>query len=58
MLLTLLLAISIGCLPVEGDRILLRDLAAALPAFAESDPNESIGFAPARGRSGAFRRES
>jgi len=44
----LLLAIS-ACLPVEGDRIRLHDLAAAIPAFAGGDEEESIAFAPAPG---------
>src|SRR4051812_36225942 len=42
------------CLPVEGDRILMRDLAAGVPAFASSDPTESIGFAPAPGAQRRF----
>ena len=49
----LLLAIG-ACLPVEGDHILLRDLAAAIPVFAESDGAESIGFAPAPGAQRRF----
>jgi flagella basal body P-ring formation protein FlgA len=44
----LLLAIG-ACLPVEGDHILLSDLAAAIPVFAAFDGAESIGFAPAPG---------
>src|SRR5258706_8317178 len=44
----LLLALG-SCLPVEGDRILIRDLAAAVPALASIDPDESLGFAPAPG---------
>jgi flagella basal body P-ring formation protein FlgA len=47
------LAIS-ACLPVEGDRILMRDLAAAIPAFANADQQESIGFAPAPGAQRRF----
>lgn len=48
MLATLLLAAG-SCLPVEGDRILIADLVAAIPEFAQSDQKESIGFAPAPG---------
>ncbi len=50
----LLLAIGV-CLPVQGDRILMRDLASALPAFAGRDDQEPIGLAPA---AGAVRRFS
>jgi flagella basal body P-ring formation protein FlgA len=39
----------IACLPVAGDRILVRDLAAAIPAFSSADPEEAIGFAPSPG---------
>jgi flagella basal body P-ring formation protein FlgA len=42
------LAISV-CFPVAGERILMRDLAAALPAFAGADAEQIIGFAPAPG---------
>jgi flagella basal body P-ring formation protein FlgA len=42
------LAIS-ACFPVSGDRILMRDLAAALPAFARADVEQVVGFAPAPG---------
>jgi flagella basal body P-ring formation protein FlgA len=42
------LAIS-ACFPVAGDRILMRDLTAALPAFASADAEQIIGFAPAPG---------
>jgi flagella basal body P-ring formation protein FlgA len=49
MMLTHLLFASGACLPVESDRIRIADLAAAFPAFAQSDMAESIGFAPAPG---------
>src|ERR1043166_9439069 len=52
-MLALILAIG-GCVPVEGDRILLRDLAAAVPAFQGMDADESIGFAPAPGAQRRF----
>jgi flagella basal body P-ring formation protein FlgA len=38
-----------GCFPVAGDRILARDLALAVPAFAKLPPNLELGFAPASG---------
>lgn len=38
-----------ACTPVDGDRILGRDLAAADPFFASVDPQETIAFAPAPG---------
>jgi flagella basal body P-ring formation protein FlgA len=53
MMLPLLLAIA-ACLPVEGDRILMGDLASALPAFSGLPADESIGFAPAPGAQRRF----
>src|SRR5258705_11779715 len=53
MLAHLLLAIG-ACLPVEGDRIVIADLVAAIPEFAQSDAKESIGFAPAPGSQRRF----
>jgi flagella basal body P-ring formation protein FlgA len=38
-----------SCVPVEGDRILARDLAAAAPAFAAWPPDAELGYAPAPG---------
>jgi flagella basal body P-ring formation protein FlgA len=38
-----------GCIPVEGDRILARDLARAVPAFTAIDPEQDIAYAPAAG---------
>lgn len=49
----LLLAVA-ACLPVDGDRILIGDLARAIPAFAESDATESIGYSPAPGAQRRF----
>ena len=49
----LLLAVA-ACLPVEGDRILIGDLAAAIPVFARGDPAESVGFSPAPGAQRRF----
>jgi flagella basal body P-ring formation protein FlgA len=48
-----LLALT-ACFPVEGDRIVMGDLARVIPAFSQSDPNESIGFAPAPGAQRRF----
>ncbi len=53
MLAHLLLAVG-ACLPVEGDRIVIADLVAAIPEFAQSDTKESIGFAPAPGSQRRF----
>lgn len=51
----LFLGLAVGaCLPVEGDRILMRDLAAAIPAFASADGAESVGFAPVPGSQRRF----
>src|ERR1700732_2153305 len=49
----LLLAIS-ACFPVTGERILMRDLAAANTAFAAADAEQIIGFAPAPGAQRRF----
>jgi flagella basal body P-ring formation protein FlgA len=51
----LLVGLAIGaCLPADGDRILMRDLAAAFPAFASADGEQSIGFTPAPGAERRF----
>src|SRR5258708_19269327 len=52
-MMALILAVS-ACLPVEGDRILMRDLAAAATAFARQDPEEALGFTPAPGSQRRF----
>src|SRR5882724_9046151 len=49
-----LLLAAVACLPVEGDRILMRDLAAAATAFARQDPGEALGFTPAPGSQRRF----
>jgi flagellar basal body P-ring formation protein FlgA len=55
MALHLLFGLIIGaCVPVTGERILMRDLAAALPAFALADAEHIIGFAPAPGAQRRF----
>ena len=38
-----------GCTAVEGDRILMKDLAKAAPVFGAVDPEAFVGFAPAPG---------
>lgn len=43
-----------GCLPVTGDRILARDLAMAIPAFAILPESTVIGFAPLAGVTRTF----
>src|SRR5258706_11714848 len=48
-----LLALT-ACFPIDGDHIVMGDLARAIPALAQSDPNESIGFAPAPGAQRRF----
>lgn len=40
------MALHAGCLPVEGDRIFARDVAAAIPEFAKIPAGEVIGLAP------------
>jgi len=47
------LALSV-CFPVTGERILMRDLAAANTAFAAADAEQIIGFAPAPGAQRRF----
>jgi flagella basal body P-ring formation protein FlgA len=54
----LFLAMSVGpspCLPVEGERILGRDLAKANPSFAAAPPEVPIGYAPSPGARRIFR---
>jgi flagella basal body P-ring formation protein FlgA len=48
-----LLAVA-ACLPVEGDHILIGDLARAIPAFAQVDAAEAVGFSPAPGAQRRF----
>jgi flagella basal body P-ring formation protein FlgA len=38
-----------GCVPVAGERILARDLARVLPAFAALPPDLALGYAPSPG---------
>src|SRR5579862_7659270 len=51
----LLLGLSIGaCLPVDSDHILMRDLAAAIPAFSGIDGEQRVGFTPGPGSERRF----
>src|SRR5215510_9790550 len=43
-----------ACLPVDGDRVRMADLAAAIPEFRQFDPQEPVGFAPAPGAQRRF----
>ena len=40
---------AMACVPVEGDRILARDVAEMVPAFAAWPPDADLGYAPAPG---------
>jgi flagella basal body P-ring formation protein FlgA len=42
------------CVPVPGERILARDLARAVPAFAALPPELALGYAPAPGSRRAY----
>jgi hypothetical protein len=55
MALHLLLGLAVSaCFPVTGERILMRDLSAVVPAFAVADAEQIIGFAPAPGAQRRF----
>ncbi len=56
MILALGLWTAMTCLPIEGDRILARDLAGAVPAFANWPPETEIGYTPAPGVRRALHR--
>ena len=43
-----------ACFPVTGERILMRDLTAAIPAFAAADAEQIIGYVPAPGAQRRF----
>ena len=52
LLLTLALSIAwlrAACVTVDGDNILIRDLAVAAPEFASAEPGQVVGFAPQPG---------
>ena len=38
-----------ACLPVESDRVLARDITAAVPEFAKVSPEELVTYAPLPG---------
>ena len=42
------------CHPVDGERILMRDLAKAEPRFEAADPAQAVGFAPQPGAKRIF----
>ena len=42
--------LAAACLPVSSDRILVRDLATAVPVFAAAPPAEVLGYAPLPGQ--------
>lgn len=46
---------AMACVPVEGDRVVVRDLAAAVPALAQWPPDTELGFTPAPGLRRVFR---
>ena len=43
-----------GCLPIQDERIYARDVAAAIPAFANIAPDFALGYAPAPGTRRVF----
>jgi hypothetical protein len=43
------LILAAACVSIEGEKILLSDLARAVPALSAAAPEETIGFAPAPG---------
>jgi flagellar L-ring protein FlgH len=55
MMLALGLWTAMACVPVEGDRVLARDVAAAVPALAQWPPDTELGFTPAPGLQRVFR---
>src|SRR5256885_11100107 len=48
-LFAIVITASAACLPVTGDRIVARDVAAVTPAFAALDPELALAFAPLPG---------
>jgi flagella basal body P-ring formation protein FlgA len=47
-----------GCLPVQGDRIYARDVAAAVPAFSSVAADFVLGYTPAPGTRRIFKGEA
>lgn len=43
------LILAAACLAIDGEKILLSDLARAIPAFSAAPPGEAIGLAPTPG---------
>ncbi|MEO7651262.1 MAG: flagellar basal body P-ring formation chaperone FlgA [Bryobacteraceae bacterium] len=54
-ILAFLPAAMAACLPVEGDRILMRHLSDAITAFASANPQRIVSLAPAPGATRIFR---
>jgi flagella basal body P-ring formation protein FlgA len=46
-----------GCRAIDGERILARDLAEAVPEFAALAPETTVGYAPAPGARRVFRAD-
>ena len=46
---TLMLLLAAACLPVEGEKILARDMARGCPEFAAVEADTTLGYAPAPG---------
>jgi len=47
-----------GCLPIQEERIYARDLAAAIPAFADVAADFSLGYAPVPGTRRVFKGDA
>jgi flagella basal body P-ring formation protein FlgA len=47
-----------GCLPIQDDRIYARDVAAAVPAFANVAADFAVGYAPAPGTRRVFKGDA
>ena len=47
-----------GCLPIQDDRIYARDVAAAIPAFANVPADFMLGYAPAPGTRRIFKGDA
>ena len=47
-----------GCLPIQDERIYARDVAVAVPAFANVAPDFTLGYAPAPGTRRVFKSDA
>lgn len=52
---TLFLRAGAVCVPVQGEQILVRDLALVLPAFESAPPDQVVSFAPLPGAQRVFK---